>query len=76
MVSIQKVIGPAPLGVDLSADRTKTDNAVVISLSGLAVIAVVIRFYVRLKGGKPDLRKLHLDDCLVAVALVCWSVSS
>ncbi|KAJ5523030.1 hypothetical protein N7513_012574 [Penicillium frequentans] len=70
MVSIQKVIGPAPLGVDLSADRTKTDNAVVISLSGLAVIAVVIRFYVRLKGGKPDLRKLHLDDCLVAVALI------
>lgn len=70
MVSIQTVIGPAPLGMDLSADRTKTNNAVVISLCVLSVIAVVIRFYVRLKGGKPDARTLHLDDCLVAFALV------
>ncbi|KAJ5986047.1 hypothetical protein N7451_010412 [Penicillium sp. IBT 35674x] len=51
MVSIQEIIGPAPAGVDLSADRTKADNAVVISLSILAVIAVVVRFYLRLKGG-------------------------
>jgi hypothetical protein len=70
MVSIETVIGAAPAGIDLSDNVTKKDNAVVISLSCLAIIAVALRFYTRLKGGKPDLKKLTFDDWLVAVALV------
>ncbi|KAJ5126332.1 hypothetical protein N7448_005635 [Penicillium atrosanguineum] len=69
MVSIVTVIGPAPKGVDLSADRIKTDNAVVISFSCLAMIAVAIRFYMKLKGAKTEFKKLALDDWLVAAAL-------
>ncbi|KAJ5661513.1 uncharacterized protein N7477_009129 [Penicillium maclennaniae] len=70
MVSIITIIGPAPKGVDLSEDTIKKDNAVVISISCLAMIAVAIRIHEKLKGGKTDLKKLALDDWLVAAALV------
>jgi hypothetical protein len=64
---ITAVLGPPPAGVDLGDNRTWKDNAVVITISVIAVIIVVIRFIVRLRNQKS--RPL-LDEWLIAATLV------
>lgn len=67
---ITAVIGPPPANVDLKQNRTWRDNAAVITISGIAVIAVVIRFIVRFRSQKA---RPFLDEWLIAVTLVCSS---
>jgi hypothetical protein len=67
---ITAVIGPPPANVDLKQNRTWRDNAAVITISGIAVIAVVIRFIVRFRSQKA---RPVLDEWLIAVTLVCFS---
>lgn len=65
---ITAVLGPPPANVDLKQNRTSRDNAAVIAISGIAVIAVVIRFIVRFRSQKA---RPFLDEWLIAVTLVC-----
>ena len=65
--SITAVLGPPPTDVDLRQNRTRRDNAAVITISVISVIAVAIRFIVRLRSQKP--RPL-LDEWLIAATLV------
>lgn len=66
-LTVEDVLGPPPVGMDLSEDRAPRDNAVVIALCIFAVISVALRFIVRLRGPRPQ---PELDDWLIAVALV------
>ncbi|KAJ5443477.1 uncharacterized protein N7458_007349 [Penicillium daleae] len=61
------VLGPPPAAVDLSEDRKWRDTAAVLTISIIAVIAVVIRFIVRLRSQKA---RPFLDEWLVAVTLI------
>lgn len=65
------VLGPPPAAVDLSEDRKWRDTAAVLTISIIAVIAVVIRFIVRLRSQKA---RPFLDEWLVAVTLVSESM--
>ncbi|KAJ5364838.1 uncharacterized protein N7496_010551 [Penicillium cataractarum] len=65
--SITAVLGPPPANVDLRQNRTWRDNAAVITISVIAVIAVAIRFIVRLQSQKP---RPFLDEWLIAATLV------
>ncbi|OKO89597.1 hypothetical protein PENSUB_13663 [Penicillium subrubescens] len=64
---ITAVIGPPPATIDLKQNRTWRDNAAVITISGVAVIAVVIRFIVRVRSQKA---RPFLDEWLIAATLV------
>ncbi|GLI76665.1 hypothetical protein PoHVEF18_004939 [Penicillium ochrochloron] len=64
---ITAVIGPPPANVDLKQNRTWRDNAAVITISGIAVITVVIRFIVRFRSQKA---RPVLDEWLIAVTLI------
>lgn len=67
---ITAVIGPPPATIDLKQNRTWRDNAAVITISGVAVIAVVIRFIVRVRSQKA---RPFLDEWLIAATLVSHS---
>jgi RNA polymerase-interacting CarD/CdnL/TRCF family regulator len=71
-VPITAVLGPPPANVDLKQNRTWRDNAAVITISGIAVIAVVIRFIVRFRSQRA---RPVLDEWLIAVTLVSHSDS-
>lgn len=72
-LTVENILGPPPVGMDLSENRAHKDNAVVIALCVFAVVSVILRFAVRLKGARP---RPELDDWLIAIALVssfpCW----
>jgi hypothetical protein len=66
-LTVEDVLGPPPVGMDLAENRAAKDNAVVITLCVVAVISVALRFIVRLRGPRP---RPELDDWLIASAIV------
>lgn len=66
-MNITTVFGPSPAGVNLDDDRTSRDNAVAATMSVLAILAVVLRYFVRvyIQGSR-----LEVDDCLVGASIV------
>ncbi|KAJ5095079.1 hypothetical protein N7532_007370 [Penicillium argentinense] len=65
--SVEDVLGPLPVGMDLSENRAHKDNAVVITLCVVTVVMVILRFVVRTRGQKP---RPELDDWLIAAAVI------
>lgn len=70
-LSVEDALGPPPAGMDLSENRASKDNTVVITLCVVAVVTVIMRFAVRLRGPKP---RPELDDWLMVVAAVSSSL--
>ena len=66
-MNITTVFGPPPAGVNLEDDRSSQDNAVVACVCVLAILTVILRYFVRLyiQGFR-----LEIDDCLVGASLV------
>ncbi|OGM51082.1 hypothetical protein ABOM_000376 [Aspergillus bombycis] len=60
------VFGPPPPSVKLDDSRVTQDNAVVITLLGIATVAVVLRFVARFSMQQP----LKTDDWLIIVSLL------
>ncbi|KAJ5081747.1 hypothetical protein NUU61_010011 [Penicillium alfredii] len=66
-MDISLVLGPPPPGTDLSDNRTPKDNAVVITVSVLAIIIVALRFFVR---ARIQRSRLEIDDWLISATLI------
>lgn len=67
MATIEDVFGPPPPGIDLSENKTPQNNAVMIAMYVIAVVAVVLRFISRTKVQKTF---LGMDDWVTAACLV------
>ncbi|PGH15911.1 hypothetical protein AJ79_02078 [Helicocarpus griseus UAMH5409] len=61
-----KPFGDPPPGIDLSVNRTRTNNAAVATTYGLAVIAVALRFYTRMRMQHVAIKA---DDWVILVSL-------
>ncbi|KAI5238581.1 hypothetical protein E4T43_07342 [Aureobasidium subglaciale] len=64
--AIATIFGPPPQGIDLQESTTAYDNSVVISLSVLAVLAVIGRIWAR----RIKNARLGLDDVFIFAALL------
>lgn len=67
MATTEDVFGPPPPGIDLSENKTPQNNAVMISMYVIAVVAVALRFISRTKVQKTF---LGIDDWVIAACLV------
>lgn len=67
--AIVAVFGPAPDGIDLSANNTPRDNAVSIAMVAAAVVTVALRVVTKLTILSS---KLSSDDYLMIASLVSW----
>lgn len=67
MTSVHDVFGPAPPGTNLSDNRMSQVTGVLTATLVLAIIAVTLRFYARIRIQKV---KLEVDDWTIAGALV------
>lgn len=66
-VSTTSLFGGPPPGIDLTANKSVSDDAVVAVLAFLATMAVMLRFIIR----RREQGSLQGDDWLILVALVC-----
>lgn len=66
-MNITTVFGPPPAGINLDDDRTLQDNAVVATICALAILTVILRYFVRLyiQGAK-----VEVDDYLVGASII------
>ncbi|GCB21357.1 hypothetical protein AAWM_04242 [Aspergillus awamori] len=64
--TIVAIFGQPPAHINLAVSQVRQDNAAVVSLLVLSIIAVVLRFIVRLAVRNP----FRLDDWLILVSLV------
>lgn len=66
-MNITTVFGLPPAGVNLDDDRSGRDSAFVASICVLAILTVLLRFFVRLyiQGSR-----VEVDDCLVGASII------